>query len=362
MFSGLQNSSTYNQHLQTLPTGIQLIWITYLQSKDETPMDLQPILRAVRQGMTLCREVQKTHITRNEKGGHEPVTIADYGTQAIVNQAIMRHFPGDAIISEESGQQFSTLVTSDQQKQVAQLVSAILGESVTVDTLVEWLDYGKVSDDTITPARTWLVDPVDGTKGFLAGRHYVIAVGFMRDSQPHAAVVGAPAYPNTEKGVLFHAIDGAAYAHVSGNGETNRMYVSHRTDAADARALESVEKGHVGLERLARVRHFAGISNSLVEQADSQEKYARIAAGDADIYMRLSRLKSTRPHFVWDHMPGALLVTNAGGIVTGLDGEPLDFTQGKTLQNKGVIATNGAYHNRILEGVHSLLEEEAATQ
>ena len=322
-------------------------------------MDLQPIIAAVRQSVALCREVQNSHIVRNDKVGREPVTIADYGTQAIVNRAIMLHFPDDSIISEESGTQFAELVDAEQQDLIVKLVSAIIRETVTVDDLILWLDHGKRADaDSVTQPRTWLVDPVDGTKGFIALRHYVIGVGFLQDSQPTAAVVGAPAYPDSA-GAMFHAIDGNAYMRFLGGGALQEISVTQTSDVPLIRALESVEKGHVGHQRLARVRELCGFPEEYVKQADSMEKYCRVAAGDAELYLRLSRLKSTRPHMVWDHLPGALMVTNAGGTVSGLSGEPLDYSRGKVLHNEGVIATNGQIHDEVVEAVQTLLEEEA---
>lgn len=324
-------------------------------------MDISPIITAVRQSVALCREVQKAHIVRNEKAGREPVTIADYGTQAIVNRAIKEYFPGDSVISEESGQQFADLVAPEQQEIIMKLVSASIRKSVTLDDMVTWLDHGKsVETEESTPARTWVVDPVDGTKGFLALRHYVIGVGFLENARPSAAIIGAPAYPNSEHGAMFHAIDGKAYMRLLGGGDVQEIHVTDQSDPAKIRALESVEKGHVGHKRLARVRELSGFPETLVEQADSMEKYAQVAAGNAELYVRLSRLNSTRPHMVWDHMPGALMVENAGGKVTGLDGEPLDYSFGKELaRNRGIIATNGKIHARVIEATHQLLAEEA---
>jgi 3'(2'), 5'-bisphosphate nucleotidase len=124
------------------------------------------------------------------------------------------------------------------------------------------------------------------------------------------------------------------------------------------RGLESVEKSHAGHERMARVRELAGVNNALVERADSQEKYCRIAAGDAELYLRLPRLNSTRPHSIWDHAPGAAIVEAAGGKVTDVDGSPLNYSQGKTLQNHGVIVSNGRIHDRIIEAVQQVLAAE----
>lgn len=317
--------------------------------------NLEPVIEAVIKGAALCREVQQNHLVRSEKGKDDPVTIADYGTQAIICRALMMHFPHDAVISEEAGRQFVELVAPEQRAQIVELVSDILGETVTEATMVSWLDHGKDRD----AARTWVIDPVDGTKGFIKNRHYAIGVGVLEDGQATGAVVGAPAYPHVGGGQLLYSKDGGVFMRSINGGSPRQVRVSERTDPQTLQALESVEKGHVGHTRLARVRQLAGVDERNVEQADSMEKYARIAAGDADVYLRLSRLGSTRPHSIWDHAPGAALVMLAGGTVTGLNGEPLDYSPGKILANKGVIATNGKLHAEFVAAVQQLLKEEA---
>jgi 3'(2'), 5'-bisphosphate nucleotidase len=85
---------------------------------------------------------------------------------------------------------------------------------------------------------------------------------------------------------------------------------------------------------------------------DSQAKYAALARGDAEIYLRLP----TRPGYVekiWDHAAGFLVIEEAGGRVTDIEGKRLDFTCGSRLErNRGVIATNGLLHQRVLEAVN----------
>lgn len=320
--------------------------------------NIEPILEAVRKGATLCKVVQRDFLIRSDKDGQEPVTIGDYGTQAILCRALMQHFPNDSVISEESGTQFAALVAPEQKAQIIKLVSDVLGEAVDESMLITWLDHGKNVDST----RCWYVDPIDGTKGFLARRHYVNAIGLVDGERMLASVIGAPAYPNTSDGNLIYAVDDTVYLQSMNGGGKREIRVSDKADVRVMRALESVEKGHVGHARLARVREIVGMDEGLVEQADSAEKYARIATGDAELYMRLSRIGSTRPHKGWDHLPGAHLVLAGGGMVTGLDGEPLDFSQGANLNNKGIIASNGTIHGQIIDAVQQLLAEEQALE
>ena len=320
-------------------------------------IDLTPIFSAVRQAATLCQELQKRHITRSDKGGHEPVTIADYGSQAIINRAISQHFPNDAVMSEESGEQFLSLVADAQRAYIIGLIGEVLQEDITEKDVITWLDHGKGREER----QMWVVDPIDGTKGFLGQRHYVNAVGVMHNRKPVAGILGAPKYPGGYKGgALLYAVDGSAYIEsLNGGNDTRKITVSPTSDPAQLRGLESVEKSHAGHARMARVREYVGMDPALLGRADSMEKYGRIAAGDAELYLRLPRVNSTRPHSIWDHAPGAAIVEAAGGIVTDVDGSPLDYSTGKALQNDGIVVSNNTIHDKIIEAVQKLLEEEA---
>ncbi|MCL4252978.1 MAG: hypothetical protein KJ043_04260 [Anaerolineae bacterium] len=326
-------------------------------------LDLTPILEAVRLSAQLAHEVQQRHLVRSEKTGAEPVTIADYGAQAIICRAIQKHFPHDGVMAEESGSEFARVVEPEQRAYIVALVSDILGEKVTASHLIAWLDHARIDTMTDEPHRIWVIDPIDGTKGFLAQRHFVNAVGVMDGRKPIAGVLSAPAYPHSDGGMLLYALDGVAYAEsLIQKGDKRVIKVSDRVDIPTLRALESVEKGHAGLARLARVREILGMSSEQVEQADSMEKYGRIAAGDAELYIRLPRLGDGRPHNIWDHAPGVAIIEAAGGIATDVDGSPLDYTHGTALKNYGVVATNGKFHDLAISAIATLLEEERHAQ
>lgn len=88
---------------------------------------------------------------------------------------------------------------------------------------------------------------------------------------------------------------------------------------------------------------------------DSQAKYASIARGAGDIYLRLPTSK-TYQEKIWDHAAGDLIVREAGGVVTDAEGKRLDFGLGRTLRdNKGVVAAPAAVHGMVLEAVMSVL-------
>jgi len=80
-----------------------------------------------------------------------------------------------------------------------------------------------------------------------------------------------------------------------------------------------------------------------------------VARGEASIYLRLPRDTSYREK-VWDHAAGVVVVEEAGGQVTDLDGRPLDFSEGRLLgTHRGIVCSNGAIHDRVLEACRSEL-------
>ena len=86
---------------------------------------------------------------------------------------------------------------------------------------------------------------------------------------------------------------------------------------------------------------------------DSQCKYFALASGLAEIYLRLP-VSDTYVEKVWDHAAGKIIVEEAGGIVSDINGLPLDFSHGRHLStNRGVIVSNKALHDRVLGAVQA---------
>lgn len=327
-------------------------------------MTITPIIEAVRQAVVLCREVQHMSLRSinklsPDKQDSEPVTIADYGSQALIGYALAQHFPDDAVLAEEAGSQFLELTTDKQKAEIISLLTTILDFNVSKDDIVAWLDQGT---DAKNPARTWIVDPIDGTKGFVAMRHYAVGVGIVEDGQPVGGIIAAPGYGDgisgdDDEGALFYIQDGVAYQEPLMGGDAKRISVSSRE--ADLTIAQSYEKKHASKSRMAIAREKAGMADATVLELDSMEKYALVANGVADVYLRLPNLSSTRPHMTWDHAPGVALVLAAGGKATDVTGEPLDFSKGRTLPNQGMVISNGVLHDRLIEAVNELLEEES---
>jgi 3'(2'), 5'-bisphosphate nucleotidase len=289
-----------------------------------------------------------------DKAAHDPVTLADYAAQAILCRALSAAFPDDALMGEERAAVFDSALDDAGRAAVAAAVGETLGEPVSVDHVRAWLEAGRDRD----PARLWLIDPIDGTKGYIAGRRYAIAVALLIDGQPSVGIIGAPDAALPGGGLLFTGQRMAAHVQpLHGAGRAGRIAVTRTADPRQWRAVESADKSHGNFSRPALVYQALGIPPGRVSGFDSQVKYAMLAAGDAELFLRFPR-DSSWISFAWDHAPGAALLRAAGGVVTDLDGSALDFTTGARLTaNQGMVATNGAAHERALEAVAAVMAQ-----
>lgn len=322
-------------------------------------LDLKPIKAAARQAAQLTRRVQALHLLGPaHKDGREPVTLADYGSQAILCRALKAAYPGDSIIAEESAEQFLTLVAPEARARIVALVGEVLGEHVTQGDLVRWLDHGHAQ----ASERVWAVDPIDGTLGFLAGRRYSVAIGAVEGGLPVAGVLACPGYPSQDgQGALFYAQRSAAYAEPLGGGKPVRVAVRPPASLGGVRLVDSVEDIHADRDTLNRVLAAAGLIRPAIERIDGQDKYAMVASGDAQVFLRLP-LEDPPRHRLWDHLAGTALVQAAGGSVTDLDGSMLDFSRGRYLSaNRGVlVTTGGAFHERLLKSLEAVFPPASA--
>jgi 3'(2'), 5'-bisphosphate nucleotidase len=322
-------------------------------------MNLDPMFDAVRLALRLCELVQTTMLSQIDKTSPKetsPVTLADYGAQVILSRVLQQHFPDDAILAEESSHDFLKLVAPEQRAKIVALLTTVLELSLTEADVISALDYGQGRQ----ARRTWTLDPIDGTKGYIGKRHYSVGVGILEDGQPAGCIMGCPAFGQDMVGVqgagaLFYAYDGAAYRIPLAGNEPERIHTSTHTAPDNVVLVQSYEEKHGNKERKAAVYALSGYGQSPLYELDSMEKYALVAAGVADVCLHIPREVSI--FNIWDHVPGTALVQSAGGKVTDLDGSPIDFSQGADIPCKGIIITNGALHETILAAVQQVMAQ-----
>ncbi|MFN0197355.1 MAG: 3'(2'),5'-bisphosphate nucleotidase [Planctomycetaceae bacterium] len=318
--------------------------------------ELDAALKAVRAATEACRSVQSKITTEKlDKKDKSPVTVADFSSQAIVCRVLSEVFPHDQIIAEEDSEELREPHNAGFLEQIQQEVTAVLGSASTPEVLA-WIDRGKIAPST---KRFWTLDPIDGTKGFLRKEQYAVSLALIVDGRIDVAVLGCPNLPAIDDaaaiGGLFYAVRGQGAFSVGKHGAVPQsVRVSGTNDSRDACVCESVEAGHSAHDRSALISEKLGITRP-PRRLDSQAKYAVVARGEADMYLRLP----TRADYhekIWDHAGGVLVVEEAGGKVTDINGKPLDFNLGHELRaNRGVIVTNGLLHETVLTVCQSVL-------
>jgi 3'(2'), 5'-bisphosphate nucleotidase len=211
------------------------------------------------------------------KDDQSPVTKADKASESIILEGLTRLSPGIPVISEES--------------------------AASAPSRVEMSCY--------------IVDPLDGTKEFLAGRdEYTVCIGLVTRGNPIAGVIAAP-----KQGLLWRGVIGKGVERLQANFATGTLSgrtVIHTRRAPDA-LVAALSRTHLDpnseafLSQLKIGRRYG---------CGSAVKFCHLAQGDADIYPRLS------PTCEWDIAAGCAILAAAGGKVTDPKGGELGFAQG----------------------------------
>lgn len=320
-----------------------------------TDLERNAALHAVRSAATLCSAAQGRLVAGETltKGDDSPVTVADFAAQAVVVEALTDRLGSIELVGEEDPADLASDDQASLRDGVTAIVSTQLGHDVAAGQVLDWIGVGG-SDGRSD--RYWTLDPIDGTKGFLRGDQYAIALALIEDGEVVLGVLGCPNLPNPDgsTGAVFVASGGEAVAYPAGATDPVRVGVAEPATLAEARFCESVESGHSSHDDAAEIASRLGIVAEPY-RIDSQCKYAAVARGDASIYLRLP----TRPGYrekIWDHAAGKFVVEQAGGVVTDVDGAPLDFRHGRRLEeNCGIVATDGRFHDRVIEVVRDVL-------
>lgn len=213
----------------------------------------------------------------HHKADHSPVTRADEVAQAVIQAGLAQAAPATPVVSEEA--------------------------------LEQW--KGQL------PAEFLLVDPLDGTVEFLAGRReYTVNIALVRAATPVVGVVAAPALGILWRGATDHGAERLRFS-VEDKPDRKRRASPIRTRVWP--------KG----ERVAAVSrsHFDAVSASFLQRVapvkevsfGSALKFARLAEGAVDVYPRLA------PTSEWDVAAGHAVVVAAGGAVVASDGGPLNY-------------------------------------
>lgn len=346
--------------------------------------ELNTAYDAVHRASYISRSLQRVLLAQGNavsKDDKSPVTVADFVVQALVLSDLARVFPEDRFIAEEDSEQLK------QNPGIREGVIAALrmatGREWTAEEVYRAVDLGRFNG---TAERVWVLDPVDGTKGFMRGEHFCIALALLVDGKPVLSTLGCPnlslkralesspdSIPMIEKPidtgahVVYPLDSGSVYFAVSGQGAYARslsmdagaateVQVSFKSDAREAVVCEAAESSHGNRGVTAALSHNLGFANNFI-RIDGQCKYCLVGMGAADANLRLPPMGYVEK--IWDHAAGSHFVAEAGGRVTDLTGSPLDFGQGRCLPStvQGILSSNGLLHRAFVEALRKLYEE-----
>ncbi|CAN8264458.1 unnamed protein product [Cochlearia groenlandica] len=344
----------------------------------------------------LSQEVQKTLLQSQvwTKSDKTPVTIADYGSQAIVSIVLKKELQlqKPSIVAEEETEDLRKKGNEVFLESVTKLVKDTLAYDESYDSSVlstedvlNAIDYGKSEGGCV--GRHWVLDPIDGTKGFVRGEQYAVGLALLVEGEVVLGVMACPNLPfdSADKsfqetvGCLFFATMGlGAYVqplkgnfppqkvsiltypklnHVSNFFKrecvVDKVEVSNNENLEEVKLLESY---HKPIPIHGSIAKKLGIK-TLPIRIDSQAKYAVLSRGDAEIYLRFT-INGYR-EFIWDHAAGSIITIEAGGIVCDVTGKNLDFSKGKFLDHKtAIIVTTKKLKTLVLKAVRESMEEE----
>lgn len=327
-------------------------WELALTQDRQAQLDLAA--SAVRRASRVCRQIHQRMVTPQtlEKKDRSPVTAADFASQAVVCAVLADGDAQTPVVAEEDASALAKPENQSLQQVIAENVCSVMGANHSDQQIIDWISRGGAPGQAVNEA-CWTLDPIDGTKGYLRGGQYAIALARIERGRVVLAALGCPMLDFADqRGVLLLAQrgQGTRVAPLWEPGPALQIYVDQVQDPAGARFCESVESSHSNQSQSARIAEQLGISAEPVRM-DSQAKYAAVARGDASIYLRMPTRADYREK-IWDHAAGMLMVEEAGGCVTDVDGKALDFSQGRELSaNRGVVATNGTLHDRVLQSV-----------
>lgn len=359
--------------------------------------ELEAAVDVVERACRICVDVKKSLYSSEgrivEKNDNTPVTVADFGVQALVSLELSKVFPSIPLVAEED----SDFVRSN--NLVDSVVSVVTDKASSNDKpltnvdVLEAIDRGKNAIVYGTrPATYWVLDPIDGTKGFLKGSEalYVVGLALVVEGDIVLGVMGCPNWKEassynstidvqgsesvpTRSGILMVAHIGCGtwarqLSDLMGvsakvpNGWTRcfvdgcHLVPKARFCISDSQTWESVPLSAF----FSATSDADGVSDKeillLPTCCGSLCKYLMVASGRASVFILRARAQTIIK--AWDHAVGIICVHEAGGKVTDWKGSDIDLAADQVerrilFPSMGVLVSNGTIHNRILEMISS---------
>jgi 3'(2'), 5'-bisphosphate nucleotidase len=200
------------------------------------------------------------------------------------------------------------------------------------------------TDRRLTRRRVWMIDPLDGTNGFIdRNGDFAVQIGLTEGGHTVLGVVYQPAIDT-----LYFAVKGSGSWVRRKQGTIERVSVSGVSEIHSMRLAAS--RNHRS-PKMDRVIQSLGFKDE-VRRGSVGIKIGLIVERECDLYIHLSpKVKE------WDTCAPGIVLTEAGGTLTDLFGEPLKYNLTDVQHRNGVVATNGRVHKQIIDKLSPLLAE-----
>lgn len=324
-----------------------------------------------------------------QKDDLSPVTVADFAIQALLAATVKSAFPGDRVVGEEDASQMrSDLLLlegvysmlrwaaghgdTDESAAAREAFPETCRIPESRESMCETIDECGSTKPAVT-GRTWVFDPIDGTKTYVEGGLYAINVALLVDGKQTLSVVGCPNLPVDVKAPLnSHDIakSGSIYTAIRGEG----AFVRSLEEGSEPRKLGAQPQGlgfpdarFVSCTTLTdsaldgvheAVAKSVGVPFPTCDLLPWVVRWVAVAAGLGNtivwVYKRRDRLGK-----IWDHAGAMLLFEETGGHITDVLGKPIDLVAGrKMVANYGFVAAPTGLHEQVLKTVHDVLREQ----
>ena len=257
--------------------------------------ELEVALNVARQAGRKILEYYRHDPEVRWKGVNDPVTAADQEANEIIVTELRRVFPDDGILAEESPDNMERLNRS----------------------------------------RVWMIDPMDGTKQFIEKiDEFAVMIGLAVDGEPQMGVV----YQPTIDRLYYGAIGAGAY--IEEKWSTKRLHVAEVQDFAKMSIALSRSHHSATVDRICE--HLGVVQK--VRSGSVGLKFGLIAEGRAHLYLHVTSQTNQ-----WDTCGPEAILRAAGGTITDLRGELLQYNRTEIRNLNGIVASNGTRHAEILQ-------------
>lgn len=351
---------------------------------------LQEAVDVVHRACHLCLDVKSSLFSTDgkvlEKNDQTPVTVADFGVQALISLELNKLFPNIPLVAEEDSAFLRPRNLADTVLNAVTAKASSTCKPLTQDDVLEAIDRG--GGDAFVygsrPATYWVLDPIDGTRGFLKASKalYVVGLALVVEGEVVIGVMGCPNWQEdlSEKSptkIKEHTDDLSGsgtimIAHIGCGTWTKwlnsmpnlpdvwtRCFVDGSDLVHKARFCipDSQTWDSLPLSSLFDATNDADdVGNNqillLATCCGSLCKYLMVASGRASVFILRAKEKTIIK--AWDHAVGMICIHEAGGKVTDWKGSEIDLAADQVgrriiFPTGGVLVTNGNLHHKILQ-------------